>query len=399
MSEQDEELKEAWRAFCEKLSDAGNSIIDSKTLGNDTDRVEGLRHLLRALYRSIGISVESSDVDFPELAWVHPFKTGQDNPDGLYQIANVDLKNTYRLSGNIGTVCYAGVTLMTMDFNEGPIEQLLTINVTDAPTDSSGNLELYFSSQNCPKDKDENSWFTLPEKKCSLFIRQFFSDWENEKHGDFHLECVTAENPASRMEQATLIKHLNNSLSTSLDMAEFWSDFGRKHLEAGQVNSFEHINPEKSSHVSKGGSPEQSYGQCWWNVESGEALIYEVEIPDCVYWGVQLGDIWYQSLDWVNRQSSLNAHQAFVNSEGIFRAVISHNDPGILNWLDTTGATQGCITYRWNQAKKSPVPKLTLVPFDNLNDFIPSSDKRVTAAERNELLRHRRRAALKRFLR
>ena len=69
------------------------------------------------------------------------------------------------------------------------------------------------------------------------------------------------------------------------------------------------------------------------------------------------------------------------------------------NWLDTTGATQDCITYRWNQAKKSPVPKLTLVPFDNLNDFIPSSDKRVTAAERNELLRRRRHAALKRFLR
>ena len=37
MSEQDEELKEAWRTFCEKLSDAGNSIIDSKTLGSDTD--------------------------------------------------------------------------------------------------------------------------------------------------------------------------------------------------------------------------------------------------------------------------------------------------------------------------------------------------------------------------
>ena len=57
MSEEDEELKEAWRAFCEKLSDAGNSIIDSKTLGTDTDRVEGLRHLLRALYN---LPLESS---------------------------------------------------------------------------------------------------------------------------------------------------------------------------------------------------------------------------------------------------------------------------------------------------------------------------------------------------
>ena len=84
MSEQDEELKEAWRAFCEKLSDAGNSIIDSKTLGNDTDRVEGLRHLLRALIEALNFC-ESSDVDFLELAWfILSKQSGQSN--GLYQI-------------------------------------------------------------------------------------------------------------------------------------------------------------------------------------------------------------------------------------------------------------------------------------------------------------------------
>ena len=106
------ELREAWQNFCRRLSDAGDSVLDTSTIGDGIDKVEGLRHLLRALYRSVGIFVESGDVDFPELAWVHPFKSGQDNPDGLYQISNVDLENTYRLSGNVGTVCYVGITLM-----------------------------------------------------------------------------------------------------------------------------------------------------------------------------------------------------------------------------------------------------------------------------------------------
>ena len=393
------ELREAWQNFCRRLSDAGDSVLDTSTIGDGIDKVEGLRHLLRTLYRSVGIFVESGDVDFPELAWVHPFKSGQDNPDGLYQISNVDLNNTYRLSGNVGTVSYVGITLMSMDFTEGPIEQLLTVNTSEIPVDDSGNVELYFSSQECPSEIDKNSWFTLPVKKCSLFIRQFFSDWENERAANFHLDCVGAQDPVSRMEPHTMLRHLDNTLTKALEMVEFWSDFGQNHLKAGQINSFDHILPNKGDHVSKGGSPEQAYGQCWWKVEPDEALIYEVEVPESVYWGVQLGDVWFQSLDWVNRQSSLNGHQAFINSDGFFRAVISHKDPGILNWLDTTGATQGCITYRWNQSELSPVPNLTLVPFESLNEYLPSSEKRVDTDQRIELLLRRRHAALSRFLR
>jgi hypothetical protein len=112
-----------------------------------------------------------------------------------------------------------------------------------------------------------------------------------------------------------------------------------------------------------------------------------------------LGDVWYQSLDWVNRQSSLNGQQAFVGDDGGFRAVVSHRDPGIANWLDTTGATQGCITYRWNQATSYPVPTLELVPFDELGRHLHPETPRVTPEERSDLLRRRRRGALRRFRR
>ena len=38
-----------------------------------------------------------------------------------------------------------------------------------------------------------------------------------------------------------------------------------------------------------------------------------------------------------NRQSSLNGHQAVLDPDGVFRAVISARDPGVPNWLDTGG--------------------------------------------------------------
>jgi hypothetical protein len=113
---------------------------------------------------------------------------------------------------------------------------------------------------------------------------------------------------------------------------------------------------------------------------------------------VQLGDVWYQSLDWVNRQSSLNGQQAVID-DGVFRAVISHREPGIANWLDTTGASQGCITYRWNQSASAPVPSLRLVPFDDVADHLPADTARLTPDERAESLRRRRRGALRRFRR
>ena len=35
-----------------------------------------------------------------------------------------------------------------------------------------------------------------------------------------------------------------------------------------------------------------------------------------------------------------------LDSEGVFRAVISHTDPGVPNWLDTAGHTQGIRSLR-----------------------------------------------------
>ena len=394
-----EALRSAWNTFCDRLRDGADTILDPVRPASGDDHAEGFRHLLRSLQSAIGSGVEGGDARYPELAWVHPFKNGQDNPDGLYQAASVDLSNTYRLAGNVGTVCYLGLTLMTFDFGRAPIEQLLTLDGSALPVDGNGDFEIHFGAGPAPEGATEGTWFELPPKRCKLLVRQFFDDWDSEVPADLRIDCLDAGLPDSRMDARRIIRHLDTVAEQVVPMTAFWSDFGRRHLESGEVNSFDHLDPTRGPNLAMGASPQQGYGQNWWHVEKDEALLYEVDIPSCVYWAVQLGDVWYQSLDWVNRQSSLNGHQAQVSGDGVFRAVISHRDPGIANWLDTTGATQGCITYRWNQADSNPVPTLKLIPFADLEGYLDDPWIRISPEQRSDVLQTRRRGALRRFRR
>ena len=38
-------------------------------------------------------------------------------------------------------------------------------------------------------------------------------------------------------------------------------------------------------------------------------------------------NFWLESLDYANHQSSLNGHQAVVDADGVFRAVVAHAIP------------------------------------------------------------------------
>jgi hypothetical protein len=142
------------------------------------------------------------------------------------------------------------------------------------------------------------------------------------------------------------------------------------------------------------GQVAQSYYQGLFDVPDGHALVLEAPIPGrCRYWSVQLTDLSYTSLDWVYHQSSLNGFQAEVDADGHFRAVISAADPGVANWLDTTGLERGTILGRWNHASDSPLPALELVELARLHERLPPGTLRVSPAQRALRLRRRVRGA------
>jgi hypothetical protein len=111
------------------------------------------------------------------------------------------------------------------------------------------------------------------------------------------------------------------------------------------------------------------------------------------YWGIALLDELFTALDWVNHQSSLNAHQALIDSDGRFRAVVALADPGVPNWLDPAGRSRGLLQGRWFEADHGPVPTITRVKMHALRDHLPQDTPLVDSRQRQAELRMRRRGA------
>jgi hypothetical protein len=98
----------------------------------------------------------------------------------------------------------------------------------------------------------------------------------------------------------------------------------------------------------------------------------------------------WNATEYVQRQSSLNGHQARVDDDGCFRAVISIRDPGVPNWLDTAGYRQGTMIGRWFGCSSHPEPTLRKVKLDAIRTYLPTSTPVVSADDRRAALRARR---------
>jgi hypothetical protein len=134
-----------------------------------------------------------------------------------------------------------------------------------------------------------------------------------------------------------------------------------------------------------------------WELRTGEALIVEVEPPEGIYWSFSIGNPWWETIHYGRHQSSLNAHQAAVDSDGLVRVVLCAEDPGVANWLDTEGHSNGPIILRCVRTKTAPTPTTRIVPVGDIRAELPSDTAIVTPEERRSILVARRRAVRERF--
>jgi hypothetical protein len=76
--------------------------------------------------------------------------------------------------------------------------------------------------------------------------------------------------------------------------------------------------------------------------------------------------------------------QALADDDGRYRFVLSHRDPGVHNWLDTTGRHAGIVILRQYRATNRQLPTTRVVGVDEVEG------PPITAAERAEQLAQRR---------
>ncbi len=77
--------------------------------------------------------------------------------------------------------------------------------------------------------------------------------------------------------------------------------------------------------------------------------------------------------------------------------VLCARDPGVANWLDTAGYSNGPIILRCVRTTSAPTPSTRVVAFDDIQAELPSDTTTVTPEERKSILAARRRAVRERF--
>ena len=106
---------------------------------------------------------------------------------------------------------------------------------------------------------------------------------------------------------------------------------------------------------------------------SDEALLIEVQPPECEHWNFQLNNYWMESLDYSRQQIHTNKHLAQYRPDGSLAVIVAHQDPGLPNWISTVGHESGTMCWRWVRANENPEPNARVVKFADLPNLLALS--------------------------
>lgn len=378
-----------WREYLASLEGAEDLLALLER--PDDPELRAAAHRLFFLSLSAGYLTAFADPDLPDFVpavnTIHNASSA--NPDFVYYSASIDGAGAYRITGRRGDGVFvlldiAAGGLGVMD-ELGP--SLGTIDLDTLQLDVDGGFDLLLSAEKPAAWSGD--WRKLHANARSLVVRQASYDWGEGQEGRFTIERVDRPLAPRRPDAAEISRRLTRLAKHPARYAGLWLRHMQSQRAKGLVNTFEH-----DDWAGRGGVAGQHYFQGLFHLEPGHVLLLESDLPERVrYWNVQLADPMWTAIDWLNRQSTLNGGQARIDSDGRFRAVIAREDPGVPNWLDPGGWSDGAIMVRWTEASSGPAPTLRSLPLARLRQELPADTLVVTPAQRDETLRARRRGA------
>jgi Protein of unknown function (DUF1214) len=310
------------------------------------------------------------------------------NPDFVYGAASIEGAGSYVISGERGDGLFLLLDIVAGGM--GVMEQLGpslgTLDFDTLTLDAGGRFSLLLSAER-PADW-VGDWHRLDRSARSLALRQASYDWGQGREARVAIERIDIAHAPRRWSPEEIAARLTALAAYPKRLAGMALGFIKSQRDKGLWNALEH-----DDWAGRGGVQGQHYYQGLFRLEPGQVLLVETELPETVrYWNIQLSDMMWNSVDWMNRQSSLNGGQARLDSDGKFRAVIAPDDPGVPNWLDTGGHREGAIMLRWTEASSGPAPTLTVLDAKDVRSRLPADTPKVSPQTRETHLRKRRRA-------
>jgi hypothetical protein len=305
---------------------------------------------------------------------------GIDNPDSVYRVIPISGAERYEIRGRVGE------HRMTENYFTLWNQHMGTVDVLDGrrmhvETDGS-----YVISVDADEAAGRPNHVRSTAEAHELYIRDVLLDWSQDDPNHITVERLggAPDRPARTTDE--------QAQATAAMMAHF-ADFTGK-LSYGMYKSPEnHFNLAWSADHT-GGLRHQVYVAGRYVLKPDQAFVVDVSDGGAEYFTVPLSNIWGTTLDVLDRTGSLNKAQSVANEDGTYTFVISGEDPGVHNWIDTGGLPEGILTLRMAEFPEGGArPDLSargrVVALDRLDEEEPGL-ARVSVEERAAQLARRR---------
>ncbi len=361
-----ESAADSTAAFREAIADGERMIREAPFIETAQDLAEGLDYFAGSIRSAIQMAF-AYDLEHPVLINpTHQYaRQGLDNPDALYFNAYLAEGASYCLSGRRGTT--ADLSFQIMDG---------TYSADGAP----GTVAAFDDRELDIADDGTFEWRFEGVKGGTLIIREVYDDWLSEDRGTLRLQRLdTAGVPRGPLDPDRIDKRYAVAAKMLVGRLRTWFAFPEWFTYKEPVNT---LTPAT---VTPGGLASQYSSIGHYSLTPEQALVVTVPVADCAYQAIQIGSAWYVSTDYEHHQTSLTRAQSVVSAGGLLRYVISERDPGIANWLETTGHPRGVMMLRWQRLAMGATvtgPSARIVDFADLFDEVPElATQRVDAAE------------------
>lgn len=370
--------------FADAVLEAEKIITGAPHIKDEQDLAEGYDYLAGNIQASLQLAW-AYQRDFPYFAQsTGPYtKMGLDNPDTLYFHSYLRDDAEYVVTGRRGSTVDLSFQVLNGDYSPVEVPDSLTAFDDRAiEIAGDGTFELRFGPA---RDNPGRNYFTLGAGSAMLLVREVYSDWNSERRGTISIRRADRAGCApAAPDTGTLAKRYSVAGKILLSRLRTFLAFPEWFYLPLPVNT---LTPPRPT---PGGLATQFSSVGHYDLEDSQAMIVTVPAArrgTAPYQGIQLGSLWYISLDYINHQTSLTADQARTDPDGRMRFVVSESDPGVANWLERTGHRRGYLQIRWQrltrELKPDDGPAVEIVPVADLAGRLPYYEQALVSPQQH----------------
>jgi len=300
-----------------------------------------------------------------------------DNPDSIYHQAAIRGDRAYRIRGRRTGQDYISFTVHGTDPTGGfggPV--LADINDSDFVFDADDRYELVLSATEPPAG-DPAVWVPLDPDARMVLVRNYFQHVRSahndpEVHVVLDIEPLEPNGPSPVLTDAEVADRIEQSCAMLEAITMGIRVFGAPPVvkvpfvsdvpnTVGTPWSF------RATGEAVAGAVDIHYSSGNWDLGPDDALVMEGTIPPSRFTNVVLWNVHMGTVDYRTRRTALNQAQIVPEADGSYRIVVSAQDPGVPNWLDTGGHRRGTIFWRFLLPEAQPeTPRCTVVKVADL---------------------------------